>query len=247
MTPNLQSYALNAATAAVEQALNRTGLQNHQKQRSISIASNTTDKFKKASSETDSASKVTTSSFRSEIDSLSTRKKSDASDVSSTFDSENVFYTDENKEFKEKLEEFKTANYCSIDEINAPNQSDNAIEYVELNNAEDAGNPADKLRVPSPPPIVPEGSEDLADKSLNKQPKKQPPPVMKKPEKSDDILRKLGRGSALDSVSQQTFGTVSSVSSTSSSVHDPVSISTSISSSTNETSIRLPHSKATDV
>ena len=157
-----------------------------------------------------------------------------------------MFYSSENKDLKEKLEEFKVENYFSIDEMNIPSlQSDNAIDYVELNN-EDSCEKFDSPRTgaPTPPPPLP---DDCNEEKLLKD-KRQPPPVMKKPEKSDEILRKLGRTTPLDSVSQQTFGTISSLSSTSSSIHDHVSRS---SSSNNEatcvTAVRLSHSKATDV
>lgn len=171
------------------------------------------------------------------------RKQSTTSDGSET---ESVFINSSSnstentdKDFKEKLEEFKNTNNGCIDELNTF-QSDNAIDYVELNNEDsvDQTNNDGKLALPPPPPIPP--SED-AEELKTKVNKKQPPPVMKKPEKSEEIVRKLGRG--LESVSQQ-FGTVSSVSSTSSSINNDRA---SISSAEPSVCIRLSTSKATDV
>ena len=86
--------------------------------------------------------------------------------------------------------------------------------------------------------------------------KKQPPPLMKKPEKSDEILRKLGRSPPTDlminpnqppiqscSSSTSSTSTVSSLSSTSN--NSPIG-STTNSNKTN-LSMRLTNSKATDV
>jgi hypothetical protein len=89
--------------------------------------------------------------------------------------------------------------------------------------------------------------------------KKQPPPLMKKPEKSDEILRKLGKSPP----NELQINTISASSSTSSSNASTISSSVSLSSSSSQIasnnsptlnsvnksnlSIRLSNSKATDV
>ncbi len=89
--------------------------------------------------------------------------------------------------------------------------------------------------------------------------KKQPPPLMKKPEKSDEIMRKLGKSPP----NELQINTISASSSTSSSNASTISSSVSLSSSSSQItsnnsptlnngnksklSIRLSNSKATDV
>jgi hypothetical protein len=107
-------------------------------------------------------------------------------------------------------------------------------------------------------------SENLVDESLsaNKSTsscnsasvKKQPPPLMKKPEKSEEIMRKLGRSPPTDliissqitcSSSTSSTSTVSSLSSTSN--NSPVGSTNGASTKTSNLSMRLTNSKATDV
>ena len=109
--------------------------------------------------------------------------------------------------------------------------------------------------------------EDVSTPETNKQNKmlnsasgkKQPPPLMKKPEKSDEILRKLGKSPP----NELQINTISASSSTSSSNASTISSSVSLSSSSSQIasnnsptlnsgnksnlSIRLSNSKATDV
>lgn len=234
---------LSSATAAVEQALNYV---NTTGKRSNSIVSSLKDDDLTSKSFNESLD--ATKSELSFTQSSSVRKQSLTSD---DHDVESLRDDNCDKDFREKLEEFKNTNYCSIDEFNTLSlASENAIDYVELNNEDPNNDDPERVfdeepdRTPSPPlpppPVPPEYEEQKTSRSSCK---KQPPPVMKKPEKSEEILRKLGRGA--DSVSPQ-FGTVSSVSSTSSSVHDRVSNS-STSNTENSVSIRLSTSKATDV
>ena len=152
---------------------------------------------------------------------------------------------DNNKQFKEKLEEFKTTNYCSLDEFNlSAVQAENAIDYVELTNEDNVDKITSHRSETPPSPLPPPPPIPKSEKTKNSS-KKQPPPVMKKPEKSEEILRKLGRGG--ESLQQQ-FGTISSISSTSSSIQDRASTSSnSNTENNNNVTIRLSHSKATDV
>ena len=153
--------------------------------------------------------------------------------------------TTTDKDFKEKLEDFKNANYCCIEEFNTL-QSDNAIEYVELNNEDSVDNEINNEDQVLPPPPIPP-NEDIEEFNKNRAgSRKQPPPVMKKPEKSEEIIRKLGCRSGLESVSQQ-FGTVSSISSTSSSINNDRVSNSSASNTEASVCIRLSTSKATDV
>jgi len=134
----------------------------------------------------------------------------------------------ENTKFRDRLEEFKSSNYCSLDEFNIQGlQGENAIEYVELDNEDNPEQLAARAVSPSPPPppVPPPACEG------GKVNKKQPPPVMKKPDRSEEIMRKLGRSG---------FDTVSSTSSS----------GTTTSSVVQENGvgmIRLSSSKATDV
>jgi len=142
----------------------------------------------------------------------------------------------ENKKFRDKLEEFKSSNYCSLDEFNIQGlQGENAIEYVELDNEDNPEQLAARAVSPSPPPppVPPPACEG------GKVNKKQPPPVMKKPDRSEEIMRKLGR-SGFDTVSS----TSSSITTTSSVVQENGKLN---SEGNGVGMIRLSSSKATDV
>lgn len=154
-----------------------------------------------------------------------------------THDQSSLCEDPNNSKFRNKLDEFKSSNYCSIDEFHLRSlqqiqqeQSENAIEYVELDNE---GNMEEQAAYvcplpPSPPPPPPEALKTHATK-------KQPPPVMKKPERSEEIMRKfvVGRGHSNDTASSS------------------ISLESNVSSANTESGgvqmIRLSSSKATDV
>jgi len=208
-------------------------------QRSVSAAANIMVNSFLLTSATAAVEEALSNSTQSNKPNLETKSVVEVSEKEST--TPDVF-TDlhgafDNKKFCSKLEEFKNSNYCSLDDFNIQTlQSENAIEYVELNNEDNPDQVVTRTLSPSPPPPppIPPSEEGMVLK-------KQPPPVMKKPDKSEEIMRKLGR-SGFDTVSS-----TSSSSTTTSSVAQESGKSSSGNDGNAAGIIRLSSSKATDV